>query len=415
MKKFDWTIFFPGQVTFLLLPHELIAVRGVSVAGQSRLAQTRHWPCPDHATLAAALESARNDFGVGSDMLCHVGLPLQDLTLVEFTLPLAAKNDLDNAVRYALMRHVPFELDALRWDYTTLEEHGEISVAATLMPRLALNEIMAHFSAAKIPVATVFPACLALTTHLPNGGVAALARAGALDVLIWSGRRICWQQSTGQDPDAALRQAAGLLESYGIEGRQMVVLGPVGQDLDARVVDLDSLDLGAPRRFRINVISERDVRGRRRARRAVLWAAVVLLLTLMALPFRDVVLWQRRVAVLEDRVAALRQQADSLLDVREKSAAFEKRMERWAKNFATNVDMGRILREMTEIMPAGSWLDSLQVQERKILLAGAAPSATFVLEQVEISPLFQDARFDAPVTRQGELEVFRIAATISPQ
>ena len=48
-------------------------------------------------------------------------------------------------------------------------------------------------------------------------------------------------------------------------------------------------------------------------------------------------------------------------------------------------------------------------------MAGNAPSATFVLEQMEISSLFQDARFDAPVTRQGQLEVFRIAATISPQ
>jgi general secretion pathway protein L len=77
--------------------------------------------------------------------------------------------------------------------------------------------------------------------------------------------------------------------------------------------------------------------------------------------------------------------------------------------------MGRILREMTEIMPDGAWLDSLQVQERKIIVAGNAPSATFMLEQMEISPLFQDARFDAPVTRQGALEVFRIAAGISAQ
>ena len=133
------------------------------------------------------------------------------------------------------------------------------------------------------------------------------------------------------------------------------------------------------------------------------------------LPFRDVLVWERRVSALEERVAELRQEADSLINMREQSSAFEKRMERWSRTFASNVDMGRILREVTELMPAGAWLDNLQIQERRIVVAGNAPSATFVLEQMEISPLFQDARFDAPVTRQGQLEVFRIAATISTQ
>ena len=43
MKKFDWTVFFPGQVTFLLLPGELIGVRSVHVGGRGRSTHARSW------------------------------------------------------------------------------------------------------------------------------------------------------------------------------------------------------------------------------------------------------------------------------------------------------------------------------------------------------------------------------------
>lgn len=417
MKKFDWTVFFPGRVTFLLLPSEVIGVRSVHAGGRSRSTHVRSWPCPGGEGLTRILLEAREALGVGKDTLCHVGLPLADMTLVDFSLPLAARDDLDNAVRYALMRHVPFDLDGFRWEYAAEEEQGELAVSVTLMQRQTLATVMEQFSAVGIPVASVFPACLVLTSQISDGGVAALIRGGAADVIIWNGRRICWQQSGSQDSDsgALLAQATGLLESYGIAERKVVVLGAVQGDEKTLIVSPEELELGGTRRFRINVISERAIRGRRRARQSVLWAGVFLLCTLVLLPFRDVLVWERRVSALEERVATLRQEADTLIDIREKNAAFEKRMERWARSFSGNVDMGRILREMTEIMPSGAWLDNLQVQERKIIVAGNAPSATFVLEQMEISPLFQDARFDAPVTRQGELEVFRIAANISAQ
>lgn len=415
MKKFDWTIFFPGQVTFLLLPDEVIGVRSVHAGGRSRSTHTRSWACPGGEGLARILSEAREELGAGKDTLCHVGLPLADMTLVDFSLPLAARDDLDNAVRYALMRHLPIDPDSLRWEYTAEEEQGELAVSVTLMQRQALAAVMDRFASAGIPVASVFPACLLLTGRISDGGAAAIMRGGTAEVIIWNGRSICWQQSGTEDETKLLTQAAGLLESYGIAGRKVVVLGDVRANENTLSLAPEELDLSGTRPFRINVVSERAIRSRRRARLSVLWAGVFLLCTLGLLPFRDVLVWERRVSALEERVATLRREADTLVDIREKNAAFEKRMERWAGNFADNVNMGRILREMTEIMPDGAWLDSLQVQERKIIVAGNAPSATFVLEQMEISPLFQDARFDAPVTRQGALEVFRIAAGISAQ
>ncbi|MFN2343851.1 MAG: hypothetical protein ABR542_10865, partial [Desulfonatronovibrio sp.] len=39
-----------------------------------------------------------------------LGIPLKYFTLINFTLPAAATENLDQAVKYALMRHVPYEL-----------------------------------------------------------------------------------------------------------------------------------------------------------------------------------------------------------------------------------------------------------------------------------------------------------------
>ena len=58
-----------------------------------------------------------------------------------------------------------------------------------------------------------------------------------------------------------------------MESRSVAVLGPALEVPEARSIAPEELDLGGPRRFRINVIFERVIRGRRRVRQAMLWAA----------------------------------------------------------------------------------------------------------------------------------------------
>jgi general secretion pathway protein L len=130
---------------------------------------------------------------------------------------------------------------------------------------------------------------------------------------------------------------------------------------------------------------------------------------------QDLVIEKRRLSVLEDRVASLRVEAEKLAQVRQKNDVVEKRMERWGRQLAGNLDMSLLLKELTLIVPQDAWLDSLQVQDRRVVVSGKAPSATTILERIENSPLFEDGHFDAPITKLGDLEVFRIAATVSGQ
>lgn len=419
MKKFDWSAFFPGHRTLFVFPGEVLAVRTVRVLGRNLASQVHAWPWHDPESCHDALVAAKQKLRIGKDTLCHVGLPLEDMTLVDFTLPLAARDDLDNAVRYALMRHVPFDLEEMRWEYTCKERDGNLEIAVALMHRSALAKVMERFAQAGIPVASVFPACMLLAPRAVGGGVLALFRGGLHEILAWNGQRICWRSGGNDAPEMALRTAAIMLESYGIESKKLYLFGDIAgavpPGLELERLELERMDWGGAQVFRIDLVPESTIRNLRRSRLCLAAAAFVLIATLAFLPFRDVLVWERRVAVLESRIAMLRAEAETLVNVRQQNAAFEKRMERWARHFAANPDAAQLLREITEIVPGGAWLDSLQIQERKIVLNGSAPSATIVLEQLENSPLFQEMHFDAPVTKQGQLEVFRIAGTISVQ
>lgn len=417
MKNFSWSILFPGQRTIFLFPEEIVAVQAVRVLGRCLDCQVYSWPVHDLDSEQNALSLAKKKLHITKDTLCHVGLPLEDMTLIDFTLPLAARDDLDNAVRYALMRHVPFDLEDMRWEYASQERAGHLEIAVSLMQRAALAKVMERFALAGIPVASVFPASLSLASPAAQGGILALVQGGAQEILVWNGQRICWRSTAGDDPALSLRTASAMLETYGIQSRVLYILGPwtesIPVGLEKVQVDLGALDLGRSQDFRIDLVPESSIRSQRRARFSFLIAALVLILTLAFLPFRDVLVWQQRVAVLEQTIENLRSEAETLVATREQNIAFEKRMERWARYFLANPDIAQLLREITEVVPEGAWLDNVQIQERKIILDGRAPSATVVLEQLENSPLFQDMRFDAPVTKQGQLEVFRIAGVIS--
>ena len=69
MKKFDWTVFFPGQVTFLLLPGELIGVRSVHVGGRGRSTHARSWACADREALSRSLLAAREELDTATSLM----------------------------------------------------------------------------------------------------------------------------------------------------------------------------------------------------------------------------------------------------------------------------------------------------------------------------------------------------------
>jgi len=69
----------------------------------------------------------------------------------------------------------------------------------------------------------------------------------------------------------------------------------------------------------------------------------------------------------------------------------------------------RMLKELTDRLPNGTWLLSLRVEGRKVELEGLSPSASEIFPALTRDGRFRSVEFGAPITRQADnLERFKI-------
>ncbi len=372
MKSMDWTALLPGRKNILVFPGRVDAVRSARFFGRAKARAVGSWSHDGEEGLHLALCEAKIALGMGADDICHVGLPLSDMTLVDFPLPAAARSDLDNAVRYALMRHIPFSLDQMTWALDVRESGDALDVFVALMSRDALEGLLERFSRAGLPVASVFPVSPLLIEALPQGGVAALAHGGSAEFLVWSGRRICWQEAKAGSQSLSGPWPCRKAMASGA-GRFAASVPSTGA---GRVRNHTVRPRGSRLRGPPALPHRPRGRGQRRGpapgQEGAHGRGALSALHAVGLFLRDLVIEKRRLSVLEDRVASLRVEAEKLAEVRQRNDHLEKRMERWGRQLAGNLDMSVLLKEITLIVPQEAWLDSLQVQERRVVVSGKA-------------------------------------------
>lgn len=76
-----------------------------------------------------------------------------------------------------------------------------------------------------------------------------------------------------------------------------------------------------------------------------------------------------------------------------------------------------LLNEISQLVPDSSWITRLEVRRDTIYLQGTSAKAAGLIEVLENSPYFSNARFESPVTndRSGQFETFKLALDIVPQ
>ncbi|RJP23802.1 MAG: hypothetical protein C4529_03410 [Deltaproteobacteria bacterium] len=153
------------------------------------------------------------------------------------------------------------------------------------------------------------------------------------------------------------------------------------------------------------------------AARAALGAAAAAALAL-GLAWPSAVAWKAKDEVrrLDAQVAALRPSVErfeeSLADLDEAQAKISTLREEASGSPETL----KILRELTDRLPNGTWLLSMRVEGRKVDIEGLSPSASEIFPAMTRDGRFRSVEFAAPITRQAEnVERFKIRGEYVPE
>ena len=148
-----------------------------------------------------------------------------------------------------------------------------------------------------------------------------------------------------------------------------------------------------------------------RTERALLLALVALAILAAASP---VVHDRLRIAAAEREIAALKPQAQTMLDLREQQRRAASVTAGPLRLAASRPPLVAVLDALTKAVPDGSWLQSLNLSGREIVMDGLSPSAATVALALEQSHAFTNVVFRAPITRdpQTGLEHFQLSAAI---
>lgn len=149
-----------------------------------------------------------------------------------------------------------------------------------------------------------------------------------------------------------------------------------------------------------------------RAERALLVSLATLALVAAASP---VVYDRTRIAAAERELAALQPQAQVVLDQRERQRRAAAALAGPLRLAAARPPLVAVLDALTKAVPDGSWLQSLSLTGREIVMDGLSPSAAAVALALENSHAFANIVFRAPITRdpQTGLEHFELGAAIA--
>jgi general secretion pathway protein L len=145
--------------------------------------------------------------------------------------------------------------------------------------------------------------------------------------------------------------------------------------------------------------------------RALMVAAIVSFLAMLYVP---PLLHADALAELERALDTRRTEALAVRALVDERDRLKRRVEFLHDRREARIPAVEILREVTELLPDGTWLDKLTLQDATLEVQGESGSATALIERLSDSPYFERVQFRAPVTRNNKAESdrFHLAATL---
>ncbi|EGJ48566.1 PilN domain-containing protein [Desulfocurvibacter africanus] len=438
MKKIS--SLWPVAVFLLLQPDRVLLYRyGYTPWNRGKLLDRKTYLLdeedgPAEEALARTLTRITAEFRPGADDSWYLGLPLRYFTFVEFNLPQAAADNLDQAVHYALMRHVPFDLESTHVRHDSQPAGEQLLVSATVVPKDELSPLLEDAASAGIAVSAVLPS-LALVARLhEENGFYISGGETETEVLGWKDGRIIFSAW-----DLAQRPEAGA--TFLARTRPAMVNAPLPgecchflweQEIEVReaasalslapeaLAVLDQLPKNPGRAladfpYQIGLVPESVLRRRRISFWVQAAALLLVLLAVLSIPLAHLAGLNAKLDRLDAMITEISATTDELTRMRTENERIVTELRRLASAQGNAPVPAEVLRELTEILPPDVWLTTLVMDRERVELRGTAASATTVIEQVEASPLFKEARFDSPVTKRGDKELFKVLAGLERQ
>lgn len=122
---------------------------------------------------------------------------------------------------------------------------------------------------------------------------------------------------------------------------------------------------------------------------------------------------QQYIEVLRDRAESARAAAMESVEVQDRIQALEQRRDLF-KQAKAGPSVVELIDELTRVIPDGTWLHRLDVKNGEIQFQGLSDGASALIGIVESSPMFREARFGSPITRDARSgkERFHISAKL---
>ena len=399
------------------------------LGGRDQVFERKEFSYAHPADLKVAVAALKNDCRPQLDDLLLLGLPLEIFTIVHFTLPLAAAENLADAVGYELMRHVPHDLKGLHWRYRCQEEEGRLAVSVTLASKNRVGEYLALFTAAGFNLSAVFPTIFLLAWMVREPGLYLGGSPEQREMVLFDGQVVTFQASAGfteeVDDSSFLSHNLPLAENRGL-GFNRVFLWSSAEGFRVSINELrPTLELEELNQlpetvklewntfpYSINLISPAILKRRRLWFKLEVAALFFLLAALIGQPLAVVAGKRRHLHKLEKELKVVRLEADKLSGTRKKNQALIDHFENLSQQVRQQAVTIDLLKELTEVIPQDTWLRSLAIRSRKIYLSGTSSSATTVVKALEDSPLFNEVHFDSPVVKKGGNETFKIVVDL---
>ena len=339
-------------------------------------------------------------------------LPRHDVIVRPLALPGVTAKDLDSAVRFQLDGLHPYSDEDVYFSWSRLP--GTSTVLVAVARRDAVHRYAALFAEAGIKVggftcsaAAIYSAMRLFGPPLFPETLAWETSSGAVEVYGESASRPVFSAEFQTEPERAI--ALALAE---MRANPATAATPLSSLLDADPpLPYAAAAVSACPRLCISLnLLPVDRRSFSSPLRWIPTAALSAVALLLAGAFAALPNYERR-----HYVTSLDAQISQVSELAARSNQLDKDIEAVRRrtrlldgiHSRAKADMD-ILAELTKVITAPTWLNSMEISERQVVVGGETNQAEPLLKALDASPLFESSEFQGPPQRVGTGWLFRI-------